>query len=106
MDNPYTEKFRTLCNTIAKDLVERKMLMEAGVRVLLTMNLPENHDEAMRFAFFAGADHIFSVMMNNIDDGPSPGQEEIILMSRIHDELENWRKTALAVTGITPGGRA
>jgi hypothetical protein len=104
MDNPYNEKFNRLCDKLARDLVDRGLLIRAGSKAILSLGLPADRTEALRYAFFAGAEHVFSTMFRIMDDGREPTLNDLARMSKIHDELEAWRKTALAVLESSPRG--
>lgn len=106
MINPYSAKFQELCNTLAKDLVDRGLLIRAGSKALLDLQLPNDRTEAVRYAFFAGAEHVFSTMSLIMDDDREPTENDLKRMGKIYDELELWRKTALAVLESSPKGRA
>jgi hypothetical protein len=45
----------------------------------------------MRTAFMAGAEHLFSSVMNVLDPGQEPTADDLRRMDLIHTELEEWR---------------
>lgn len=106
MQNDYSERFNALCTKVAKDLVDRGLIVRAGCKVLLAMNLPEDRTEALRFAFFAGAEHLYGSLMAVMDADREVTERDLACVSKIHAELEEWRKIAMATVGVTPSGRA
>jgi hypothetical protein len=106
VSRPYNEKFTAICDQIAKDLVDRGLLIRAGAKVLLGLKLPQNREEALRYAFFAGADHVFSTLMRVLDEGVDATEADMLRMTKIHEELEEWRKVAYALLEDAPKGHA
>jgi hypothetical protein len=70
--------------------------MEAGwiaLRIHLGLiDAPADQLNAMRNAYFAGAQHLYASMMTVFDDGVEPTDADMERMASIHHELEEWAK--------------
>jgi len=76
---------------LEQELLEKGMLMEAGwVSFRLAVgwaSAPKEQLEECRNAFFAGAQHAFSSIMNVMTDDKEPTEEDYRRMQMIDDEL-------------------
>lgn len=85
---------KALADAIAKKLVDRGCLIEAGWQSLRTLSLPADVPalqlEEMRNAFFAGAQHVFGTMINMLDPDKEPTENDLCRMSMIHSELTQF----------------
>jgi len=89
---PLTAEQRAMHDALAKALADKGCLIEAGFRTLCGMVLDANTQQTqideMRRAFMAGAQHVFSSMM---DSDREPTMQDIMRrMSLIHEELERF----------------
>jgi len=71
-------------------------IVELGAIAFLGFVLPNGASPVqlreMRMAFIAGADFLFTSIMNVMEAGTEPTPKDLERMSRIHDELERFRK--------------
>lgn len=78
---------------IESKLADHGQLIEAGwiaLRKLTLEGAPEIQVREMRKAFFAGAQHLFSCIVNLLDDEEEPTADDLRRMEMIHVELEAW----------------
>jgi hypothetical protein len=106
MRNEYSDKFQERCKQIAKDLLDRNLFIRAGCKALLDLKLPQDRDEALRYAFFAGADHVFTTLSMVMDGDREVTPADLRYALSIQDELDGWRKIALALLEDSPKGTA
>jgi hypothetical protein len=64
----------------------------AFLKIVLPPDCPPAQIRDMRMAFIAGADFLFASIMNVMEAGTEPTAKDLERMSRIHDELERFRK--------------
>ena len=80
---------------LTKDLTDRGKLVEAGFTVFasfaISKDAPPIQLSEMRLAFMAGAEHVFSSIMNILDPGDEPTAADLRRMDLIHRELDEWR---------------
>jgi hypothetical protein len=79
---------------LTKQLSDDGKLIEGGwigfrIAVDLIDAPPDQLDE-MRKAFMAGAAHLFSSIMNVLDEDAEPTEADMRRMSLIHDELQRF----------------
>lgn len=76
---------------VSKSLMDQGKIIEAGWKGLEIGWLPTNASELqrneMKKAFFAGAQHLFSCIMNALEDGQDATENDLRRMSLIADEL-------------------
>lgn len=81
-----------LIDEITTKLVDEGKLIEAGFAALRVMCIAQNAPEAqvsdMRMAFMAGAQHLFSSIMNILEPGKEPTEKDMHRMQLISEELE------------------
>lgn len=80
---------------VTAELTDQGLLVEAGWVGYKLCVLPEEASDVQisetRFAFFAGAQHLFSSIMAVLDPGDiEPTQRDLERMSKIHDELKRF----------------
>ena len=82
-------------SALTKELTERGKLVEAGFAVfascVIAKDAPPVQLSEMRLAFMAGAEHVFSSIMNMLDEGAEPTDADLRRMDLIHKEIEEWR---------------
>lgn len=81
---------------LGRELADRGRLIEAGFVIfadaVISPTAPEIQREEMRLAFMAGADHLFSSIVNMVDDGSEiPTEADERRMDLINQELDAWR---------------
>jgi hypothetical protein len=93
---PTKEEIQTLAQELSKKLTDQGRLIEAGWIILRAMAVPPNAPEVqineMRYAFMAGAQHLFSSIMSVLDPGEEPTPADLRRLDLIHTELEAFRK--------------
>ena len=95
-----------LANAVAKDWVAKGKLIEGGFAAMRIITLhpdaaPEQVD-AMRMAFFGGAQHLFGSIMGILDPGKEPTKADLKRMTMIADELDNFIKEFKRQHNIRP----
>lgn len=85
-----------LRETLTVNAVDSGALIEIGARILVNHLRPANRAEALalRYAFFAGAQHLFASIMTALDAGAEPTARDLARMEAIDDELAEWRRQA------------
>lgn len=80
---------------LTKDLTDAGKLVEAGFVVFAHYVIPKDAPPAqlveMRLAFMAGAEHVFSSIMNMLDPGEEPTAADLRRMDLIQKEIDDWR---------------
>lgn len=80
---------------LTKNLIDQGKLVEAGFAVFAKYVIPADAPPIqlteMRLAFMAGAEHVFSSIMNILDPGEEPTDADMRRMNLIHRELDGWR---------------
>ena len=80
-----------IADAAAKEFVDRGQLIEAGWAALratwLSPNAPPNQVKAMRYAYMAGAQHLFASIMGVLDAGEEPTAGDLHRMELISREL-------------------
>ena len=80
---------------ITKDLMDKGKLIEAGFATMRHLAIPEDASmeevEAMRFAYMAGAEHLFRSVMVALDPGDEPTDADMRRLELIGQELDEWR---------------
>lgn len=92
---PYFDpRMREAATAIARDLIDRGLLIEAGWQSLRVMavspDAPQIQLVEMRMAFFAGAHHLFQSIMGTLDDGAEPTEPDLARMDAIDRELNEF----------------
>jgi hypothetical protein len=82
-------------HTFTKDLTDKGKLIEAGFAVFAHYVMPKDVSPVqlseMRLAFMAGAEHVFSSIMNILDPGEEPTDADMRRMDLINREIDEWR---------------
>lgn len=80
---------------ITKDLIDKGKLVEAGFAAFRHFVIPKDAPPIqvaeMRFAFMAGAEHVFSSIITMLDPGDDATEADLSRMDLIHREIEEWR---------------
>lgn len=86
------DRFRRVLTEVEKLLVAEGKLIEAGWAGLRSMAVPADAPQVqvdeMRNAFFAGAQHLMSCLMDIMDPGEEPTDADMLRMTQIQDELD------------------
>lgn len=82
---------------LTKELTDKGRLVEAGFAAfrhyVMPNDAPPIQVSEMRLAFMAGAEHVFSSIMNIMDPGEEPTDADMRRMSLIQTEIDHWRAT-------------
>lgn len=85
---------REFLERLTKELVDRGKLIEAGwisMRLAcLDLNAPAIQLQEMRMAFFGGAQHLFSSIVNILDSGEEPTAKDLERYDLINNELQEF----------------
>ena len=80
---------------VTKKLTDEGKLIEAGFAAFAHFVVPKDAPviqlREMQLAFMAGAEHVFSSIMNILDPGEEPTDADLRRMDLIQKELETWR---------------
>lgn len=80
---------------VTKELTDKGKLVEAGfaafAHFVIAKDAPAIQLREMQLAFMAGAEHVFSSIMNILDSGEEPTDVDLRRMDLIHKELDDWR---------------
>lgn len=86
---------KTLENELTKELIDQGKIIEAGFalfrKYIIADGAPPLQVDEMRMAFMAGAEHVFSSLMNVLDPGDEPSARDLKRMDLIAAEIERWR---------------
>lgn len=84
-----------VASDITKKLTDEGKLIEAGFAAFTHLVIPKDAPaiqvREMQLAFMAGADHLFSSIMNILDPDEEPTEADLRRMDLIHTELTKWR---------------
>lgn len=87
---------RQFLEQLTKRLANEGRLIEAGwvsLRLaVIPLNAPPAQLDDMRLAFMAGAQHLFSSMIEMLDPGSQETPDDLRRMDLINDELEAFAK--------------
>lgn len=104
------EKIREAAEKLTADLIDKRLIIEGGwvgfkMAVFPSGGLSNIQHDEMRKAFFAGALHLFTSILNVLEDGTDATAVDLTpRMSMIHEELERFEKELLGQ--IPTEGRA
>ncbi len=80
---------------LTKDLADQGKLVEAGFAAFALYVIPKDAPplqlSEMRLAYMAGAEHLFSSIMNILDPGSEPTAADLKRMDLIDREIAEWR---------------
>lgn len=91
---------REAAEKLTADLIDKGLIIEGGWVGFKLAVFPQGglskiqHDE-MRKAFFAGSLHLFTSILNVLEDGTDATEVDLQRMSIIHEELERFEKELL-----------
>lgn len=89
-----------IATEVSKELSDRGKIVEAGWAAFRHLAIPKDAPpiqiSEMQLAFMAGADHLFSSMMNILDPGEEPTETDLRRVDLIAKELDEWRKKIVA----------
>lgn len=92
---------------LTKELTERGKLIEAGFAAFAHFVIPKDAPPVqlreMQLAFMAGAEHLFSSMMNILDPGEEPTAADLQRLDLISKELDEWRGRLFERLQLTQG---
>lgn len=80
---------------VTKSLTDQGKLIEAGFAAFAHFVIPKDAPaiqlREMQLAFMAGAEHVFSSIMNILDPGEEPTEADLRRMDLIQTEIDAWR---------------
>lgn len=104
---PTEKQINDFADTIAKSLVAKGMLIEAGASIYIANIVPADASEVQkqetRSAFFAGAQHVFHTIMRIMDEDREPTPADLQAVTNIDSELTKFAKE-LQLRMRTPQG--
>ena len=84
---------------ITKEAIDQGKVIEVGwlaTRVaMMKRGMPKALEAEVRKVFFLGAHHLYSAMMEMLEAGEEPTDNDMNRMNKIHDELEAFRKSLM-----------
>jgi hypothetical protein len=87
-------RIRKVATEVSKKLVDEGKIIEAGFvgyrQFVLPPDAPQIQIDECRWAFFAGAQHLFSSIMAVMDSDREPTAQDMRRMDQIHAELEKF----------------
>lgn len=94
-------------DALVKAYIDKGRLIEAGFAALRQTVIPASASkvqvEAMRMAFFAGAQHLFGSITSVLDPGTEPTDADYAVLTKIDSELSVF--AAEFMLRVTPTGR-
>lgn len=93
---PSKKEIQTVAQELSKRLSDQGRLIEAGWVMLRAMavppDMPQMQVNEMRYAFMAGAQHLFASIMTILDPGEEPTYADLARLEKIHIELDKFRQ--------------
>jgi hypothetical protein len=85
-----------VAHQITKEFTDRGKLIEAGwaafAHLVIPKDAPPIQFQEMRLAYMAGAEHLFSSIMNILDPGDEPTEADMHRLDLIGKEIDEWRE--------------
>jgi len=72
---------------------EGRLLENNFEQMIKALRIPSNLVDPARFFYMAGAQVLFTSIVNILDPGSEPTEADLKRMDLIHNELVNWFKT-------------
>ena len=80
---------------LTKDITDKGKLIEAGFAAFASFVIAKDalatHLSEMQLAFMAGAEHVWSSVMNMLDPDEEPTEADLRRMDLIQREIDEWR---------------
>lgn len=80
---------------LTRQLADEGRIIAGGLAAHALLFVPagtsQEHLDAVRFAYMAGAEHLFSSIMATLDPGHEPTDADMDRMDKIHREVMQWR---------------
>lgn len=94
------ELTQKMVDDFGRKMIEQGLIVEAGWHgYKMIFRVPSFHEETERRAFFAGAQHLFSSIMNSgLDEDAEPTDADLRRMDNIANELKKFEKEVLERT--------
>jgi hypothetical protein len=90
------EELAKAAEKLSRELADKGMLIEAGWLALkavwLSPDAPAQQVKDLRWAYMAGAQHLFASLMGALDTGEEPTPADLKRMDLIAAELEAFRQ--------------
>jgi hypothetical protein len=88
------ERKQRLIDKLTREATDAGKIIELGWLSYLAVVIPADAGDVQvsesRLAFFAGAQHLFSSIMNILDPGTEPTEQDLRRMDRINNELDEF----------------
>lgn len=91
-----------------RKLARQGRLVDESFKTFQRMVYPgAPHDQvaALRIAFMAGAGEVHAILMNVLDDGTEPTDDDMALYGGIATEIEGFHARTIAATQAGRGGK-
>lgn len=97
---------KTVANAVdhvVKKMADEGRLVEAGFLAYMITRwgrgesvekMPQAQLDELRYAYMSGAQHLFSSIINMLDEGTEETEADLKKMDLIHKELERWTREA------------
>jgi hypothetical protein len=100
MNDEERQRVRKLALEMTQKYADRGLIIESGWVGLTIIwgleNAPVVQKMEMRKAFFAGAQHLFTCIMNVLEPGAEPTDKDLKVMDGVFKELEDFKNQMLA----------
>jgi hypothetical protein len=96
MTSRFSPEQHALWAAILKEWADKGRVIEGGWQAyvaILLQGKTELERSELRTAYFLGAEHLFSSIMQIMDQGPDPTENDMARMDLIHKELERFRRS-------------
>jgi len=88
------ERWHIAIQRLTKDLADKGLLLAAGWQSYRLMTFgpdsPVKEQDAQKFAFYAGAQHVFASMLNMLDEDHEPTDADMARMTHLNQELKEF----------------
>lgn len=95
---------RAQLDNIVRKLTDTGKIIEAGFVGFRFISIPEDAPQIqldeMRNAFFAGAQHLFGSIMQMLEPGAEPTENDLRRMTLISEELDEFLKRYKRANGL------
>ena len=105
-DEERAKRIKEIALEMATHAVKEGKLIEAGWSafriIIIHPEATAKQLENARMAFFAGAQHLYGSLISVLDPGAEPTANDLIMMEKIHNELEAWKKETKVLVDVRP----
>lgn len=100
------QEFRALARPKIRKLARQGRLVDTTFKVFqraVYPGAPPEQVNALRIAFFAGAQEINALLLASLDEGNDPTDGDLEFMSHWQDEIERFHKRTIATMRANEG---